>query len=388
MDALKKLWRTVQLTRPWKAWQRYSNVRGNLLAGGISYFAFFSIFPVIALAFTIFGFVLQDQPDLVDAIREAIDKQLPGFVQDPDNPEAGGLIPIEAPTSATLSVTGAVAVLGLLWAGLGWLGALRDGIRAIFGAEGAPGNFALAKLRDLGVLVVLGLGIVIAAAVSSVANAAADWAANLIGLGDQGWIVTLVGLIVTVLVNAFVTALMIRMLSGVDLPWAGVRHGAIFGGILLTILQVFGTRLIAGTMSNPLFASIGLVVGLLAFLNFISRAMLLAASWAANDLDATADVSEAEAIKLAEGPETPEQVAVRERNEALVGAGAVGAGAAGSGRPAANAGGTLPALPGAPALPTRQADRLSIASGAVIGAGATLALGALLKLVGGLVRRS
>ena len=44
--------------KPWRAWRRYSEARGNVLAAGVGYFAFFSVFPAVALAFSVFGFVL------------------------------------------------------------------------------------------------------------------------------------------------------------------------------------------------------------------------------------------------------------------------------------------------------------------------------------------
>ena len=81
MERLKGLWANFSTTHLWRAWSRYSEARGGLLAGGVTYFAFFSLFPVIALAFTVFGLVLRDRPALLGQIREAIDKQLPGFVQ-------------------------------------------------------------------------------------------------------------------------------------------------------------------------------------------------------------------------------------------------------------------------------------------------------------------
>ena len=59
MSSLKKLWARLQRTRAWQAWERYGDARGNLLAGGVTYFAFFSLFPALALAFTLFGIVLQ-----------------------------------------------------------------------------------------------------------------------------------------------------------------------------------------------------------------------------------------------------------------------------------------------------------------------------------------
>ena len=374
MGGIKALWGRFQATPVWRAWKRYGDARGNLLAGGVTYFAFFSLFPAIALGFTIFGLVLQGQPDLLAKVEDAIDKQLPGFVQTADNPD--GLIPLAIPSGSTLSLTALIGVVGLLWAGLGWLDALRGGIRAIFGVPGQPGNIAMNKLRDLLVLATLGVGVVLSAVINAATSAIAQQLADLVGLGGQAWLISGVGLVVSFLANALLVALMLRVLSGVDLPWPRLRNGALFGGIALTLLQTFGTRLIAGTMGNKLFASIALVVGLLAFVNFIARAMLLSAAWAANDIDdlagAQAAVSEGESAKLAEGPPTRAEAA-REwtaRSPSL-----------------------LPVDPGAraalglPTLDQRAADKVSVASGAVLGAAATAAVGALLGAARSLRRR-
>lgn len=376
MDAIKKVWARVQAWAPMRAYQRYSKANGSLLAGGVAYFAFFSIFPAVALAFTVFGLVLRNNPEILDQIRDAINGQLPGFVQDGNG--KNGIIPISAPSGAALSVTAIVGFVGLIWAGMGWLGALRSGIRQIFGTQDPGGNFALVLLRKFGVLLLLGVGVVVAAAVNTIANAVASTFASWIGIGDQAWVVTVVGLLASVLANTLLVALMLRVLSGVDLPWAGLRNGAIFGGVGMTIIQTFASRLIANATSNPLLASVAVAVGLLVFMNFISQVMLLSASWAANDLDsrnaAAATVSEGERRKLTEGPMTRSQA---------VAAGSAGAAAAGPG-----VGSVLPEDPAARAalgLPTfgrRDADRVSVAAGAVLGAGAMASVG----LVGRLVR--
>lgn len=308
MDRLKGLWASVQRTRLWHAWKRYGDSRGNLLAGGIAYFAFFSLFPVMALAFTVFGVLLQDNPQWMDQIRDYLNTTLPGFIKDGDK----GLIPLEAPGDTALTVTGLVGLAGLLYAGLGWLGALRDGIRTVFGAEGAPGNAVTAKLRDLGVLVLLGLAIVVSAAVTGVASALTGWIAEAIGLGGQDWLLRAIALVIGAVLDGLVVLVMLRLLSGVDVPWRGLVGGAVVGGIGLTLLKLLGTTLIAGTTENPLFASIALVVGLLAWLNFMSRIVLLAAAWSANSLDAAslADLSDGQRTKLAEGPEVPVSAAL------------------------------------------------------------------------------
>lgn len=308
VDRLKSWWTAVQRTRLWHAWRRYGDARGNLLAGGIAYFAFFSIFPVLALAFTVFGVLLQDNPQWLEQIRDYLNETLPGFIKDGDK----GLIPLEAPGDSALTLTGLVGFAGLLYAGLGWLGALRDGIRTIFGAEGAPGNIVTAKLRDLGVLVLLGLAIVVSAAVTGVASALTGWIAEAIGLGGQQWLLRAIALVIGAALDGVVVLVMLRLLSGVDVPWSGLLGGAVVGGIGLTLLKLLGTTLIAGTTENPLFASVALVVGLLAWLNFMSRIILLSAAWSANSLDAVAvaDLSEGQRAKMVEGPEVPVSAAL------------------------------------------------------------------------------
>ena len=359
MQTLKGWWARLQQTQAWAAWKRYGGSRGNLLAGGVGYFAFFSVFPAVLLAFTIFGFVLRGQPDVLEQVKSSINDMLPGFVKTAANPQ--GIIDVKAPTKAALSISGAIAVVGLVLAGTGWLSALRDAIRAIFGVEGSPGNVVLAKLRDLGVLVLLGIAILLSAVVGSVAGAAAGWLADLIGLGSQGWILTLVALVVGVLLDAGIIMVMLRVLTGVDVPWPALRNAAIFGGVGLTLLKKFGALLLSGTTHNALYAGFALVVGLLVWLNFMSRIILISAAWAANDLDtvnAPADPTVGMEHKATEGPEEQVLVSVRQRTDA-----------------------------GLPTFGQRAADRTSVAAGAVLGAVGAVALGAVGRGIRHLVRR-
>ncbi|MFW5469314.1 YihY/virulence factor BrkB family protein [Knoellia sp. CPCC 206435] len=374
MDKAKDLWARFQDSRLWKAWQRYGDARGNLLAGGVAYFAFFSIFPVVALAFTVFGVLLQDNPQWLGQIKDYLNDTLPGFVKDGDK----GLIPIEAPGGGALTVTGLVGLGGLLYAGLGWLSALRDGIRTVFRAEGAPGNIVMAKLRDLGVLVLLGLAIVVSAAVTGVASALTSFIAEAIGLGGQQWLLRGIALVIGAVLDGFVVLVMLRLLSGVEVPWRGLVGGAVVGGIGITLLKLLGTSLIAGTTENPLFASIAVVVGLLAWLNFMSRIILLSAAWSANSLeaDATRHLSEGEKDKLVEGPALPVSAALDPTVPDPVWLGR---------EPAASGPGRHSDTVVAPRA-RRADDRVNLAIGAALGAAAAAGLGGvgrLLRRVGG-----
>src|SRR6478672_183431 len=123
MAALQRILDRLKATRGYRAWTRYGEANGDLLAAGVGYFAFFSIFPALALAFAIFGFVLQNRPDMLAAITDSINAALPGMVKTPSTPN--GIISIEAPASLTLTITGIISFFTLLYAGLGWVGAMR-----------------------------------------------------------------------------------------------------------------------------------------------------------------------------------------------------------------------------------------------------------------------
>ena len=116
------------------------------------------------------------------------------------------------------------------------------------------------------------------------------------------------------------------------------------------MLKLLGARLISGTVNNPLFASIALVVGLLVWLNLIARLTLIAAAWAANDVGAARELA-----GVPVGPATP-RIPV-ERSAAL------------------------------PTFGARAADRTTLAAGAVLGATGAMALGSLVRGLGGLLRR-
>ncbi len=52
--------------------RHYGGVGGSQQAGAVTYFAFLSFFPIMALAFFVIGYVSQVYPDAKDTLREAI----------------------------------------------------------------------------------------------------------------------------------------------------------------------------------------------------------------------------------------------------------------------------------------------------------------------------
>lgn len=283
MTALKKLWARIQRHRPYTAYQRYADANGDLLAAGVGYYSFFSVFPAVALAFTTLGFVLQGRPELLDTIANELNQTFPNMVRTAANPD--GIIGVSAPSTVALTITGIVAFFTLLFTGLGWIGALRTGIRGIYGLEASPDNAVKTKVRDLGVLVTLGIGVGLSAVTSSGASAAAGWVTDAVGIRGAEWAITLLGILIGVVFDTAIMVVLLRVLPSVPLPWHNVRNGAIFGGVMLTALKVFGTRLVAMMSDNPLLGAVAVAVGLLFWLNLMARIVLLSAAWAAIHVD-------------------------------------------------------------------------------------------------------
>ncbi|HET9630984.1 MAG TPA: YihY/virulence factor BrkB family protein, partial [Terrabacter sp.] len=283
MPSLQPLLERLKGTRPYRAWTRYGESNGDLLAAGVGYFAFFSIFPALALAFAIFGFVLQGHPDLVTTIADYLNTTLPGMVKTPDHPQ--GIISVQAPTSLTLTLTGIISFVTLLLAGLGWVGALRTGIRGIFGLEASTGNLLHTKARDLFVLVTMGLAIALSAILTSVVGGLAQRVAGWVGLAGNGPLVGLVGLVVGVVFDTLILVVLLRMLSGAPLPMREVRQGAVLGATVLTVLKLFAGFLIGHVSGNPLLGAVAVAVGLLFWLNLMSKVILLSAAWVVGDVD-------------------------------------------------------------------------------------------------------
>ena len=363
-------------SRPGRAWKRYADARGNILAAGMGYFAFFSIFPAAALAFAVFGFVLRGHPDLLNSIFDHLSSYLPGLVQDTQHPE--GLIPVRAPQAVALTITAVIAFVTLVLAGLGWLAAVREGIRAVFGAPGSAGNMITDKVRDLGVLFTLGLGIAVFAVMSSAVGGAAGWIARAIGLPGQEWVLILAGFAVSVMADTALMILMLRVVSGVAAPWRDMFQGALIGGLGLSVLKMSAAVLLPRLTANPFFASFAIVVGLLIWLNLIARLTLISAAWAANDVDAAQrGGSRVQARGIT--PEGP-----------LEGSDPVRTAAAGGGARAGHArtDGSVVA-PRDPSLPTfgaRSGDRTTLASGVVLGVAAAALTGALARGVRSVLR--
>lgn len=261
-----------------RAYDRNSEVLGGQLAASVTYFGFLSFFPLLALAFSLVGYVTAIYPSAQDGVTQAVESAFPSLVGSGD-----GQIDIQSVIDAKAGA-GLIGLLGLAYAGLGWLDALRDSLRRVFGTDDVNLGLVKKKLVDLLVLVLLGASLLGSLVISSLATAVTTYVLDLVGLADSlpaTVVLRILSVSLALAVDVVIFAILLSRLSGADLPWRQVRSGAVLGAVGFEVLKLLGTFLIARTTSNPLYATFGVVVGLLVWINLVTKLLVFAGAWTA-----------------------------------------------------------------------------------------------------------
>ncbi|MGF7237348.1 MAG: YihY/virulence factor BrkB family protein [Frankia sp.] len=258
-----------------RAYSRYQEDGGDRLASGVTYFGFLSFFPLVALAFSICGFVVDAYPQARVKLTDQINNYLPGLADKLNVTTIG-----EAKVGA-----GLLGIVGLLLSGLGWIDALRAALRILWHHSLETGNIVTRKIRDIGVLVGLGLLLLVSTAVTSLSTSAATTFLGWLNL--NGSLAARVATAVLAIVAALAIDVAVFMYLFVWLPRISPRRrvlrGALLGAVGLEVLKVIGTWLIGRTTDNPVYGVFAVIVGLLIWINVVTRWTLFVAAWTVTD---------------------------------------------------------------------------------------------------------
>jgi len=255
--------------------EHYGNVNGSALAAAVTYFAFLSFFPILALAFAVVGFVSRAYPNAEDDLITAINDVLPHIVGGKDGLQ---LSTFQDNAPGILSVGLVLA----LYSGLGWLSGMRAALIAVFEEpEKEKPNFLLGKLRDILALLALGSVLIGSVAVSGVATKLATPILDLLGLGAGATpAVWVIGLVLGLAANTVLFFAFFRLLAAPNVPTKSLWSGALLGAIAFEVLKQLSTYLLAATKDQPAAQAFGIALILVVWMNYFSRVVVLAASWA------------------------------------------------------------------------------------------------------------
>jgi len=268
--------------RPWfdhvlRAYRQYKSANGDHLAAAVTYFSFLAIFPLLLLGVSVAGFVLANNDALQEELRGLIEDNVPGSLGDTLSDSVASIID-------NRGSIGLIALVGVAYAGLGWVGNLRTALQLVWTCQTTEEKFVKAKLGDLLVLIGLGLGIVVSLALTSGGTALAHTLIDAVGLDGVPGMGTLLGGITILLALAADTLIFMWMF--VRLPRRPVRYrtvlrGAVLAAVGYEILKLVGTYYIALISANPTYGIFAGAVGLLVWIDLVSRFLLLAAAWTA-----------------------------------------------------------------------------------------------------------
>jgi len=257
--------------------QHYGEVKGNLQAGAVTYFAFLSFFPVLALGFYLVGLLSEIFPKADDALSQALEDLLPGIFGD----DEGEL------SAATFQQDGSgllllVALGGLLYAGLGWLSAMREALMVVFEMpDRERPNLVLGKLRDLLSLAIIGTTLVLSVAVTGLVSAFTERVLDLVNL-DATAEPLLLGLAWALgfAANVLLFFTLFNLLAQPHTPNRSLWSGALLGAVGFETLKRLSFLLLGSTENSPAFQVFGIALILVVWIYYFSRVVMYAAAWA------------------------------------------------------------------------------------------------------------
>ena len=252
----------------WRACVEFVDDRGHRDAAQIAFFAVLSFVPLAMLLVGGFGLFFEDA-EIRGRVVEAVFENVP-LSQEADRAR------LERTVGDALDNTGGlgpIAVLLLIAAASGVMGALRHAINQAWDVEKRP---SLLRRKALDVALVLGAALVL---VFSLSNSGIRGAAE--ELGDAGWALDLIGDLLPFLFTTAVVLFLYRILPHPRPRTRDIWPGAVVAALLISLvrgaLELYFEHL---ADFGALYGSLGALMALLIFVYAVSLVLVFGAEYA------------------------------------------------------------------------------------------------------------
>jgi membrane protein len=244
--------------------------RRTLLAAALAYFGFFSLAPLIYMAFAVAEVFID-----TSSTAERMYALLGGFLgADAAGTVQGMVLAVSSPSGGGPPLAIVVSILAVLWAASGLFVNLQNALNSIWGvplpAERASVLILRQRLLAVVLVVAAGLAIVALAALSLALSWIAQWL-------PAAASVALLGPLLAGLLLAGLLALIYRYIPQTSVDWKDVWLGAALTSGVITLAAVLvGLFLRSGILGSPLGAA-GAFVVILVAMYYTAYAFLLGA---------------------------------------------------------------------------------------------------------------
>ncbi|MFJ6574209.1 YihY/virulence factor BrkB family protein [Streptomyces sp. NPDC091292] len=272
-------------THAWAAYDRLDRVKWSRLAAAMTFISFLALFPLLTVAAAVAAATLSTSGQ--HKLESRIAEQVPGIS---DQLDIGQLV-------ANAGTVGLIAGAVLLFMGIGWIGAIRGCLRAVWELPDKDENPVLRKAKDAVVLVGLGGAGLASLLASTVANTAVGWTARQLGIdeaGAGGGLLRAAAFAVAVLADFLLLLYVLTLLPGVHPRRRDLLTAALMGAAGFELLKVLLGSYISGVASRSMYGAFGVPVALMLWINFTAKLLLFCAAWTATRRPTQADDAEAE----------------------------------------------------------------------------------------------
>ncbi|MHC5907876.1 YihY/virulence factor BrkB family protein [Streptomyces sp. S6] len=278
MDWLKRLpvvgpWvARLTATHAWRSYERLDRVKWTRLAAAMTFISFVSLFPLLTLAAAVTAAALSG--DQQKRLEGRIADQVPGI---------SGQLDV-ASLVQNAGTVGLIAGAVLLFTGLGWVGQIRDCLRAVWELPDDAGNPLLVKAKDAGVLLGFGGAVLLTFAASTVATWAVSAIADGLGLDEHGWgalLLRVAAFAVAVLADFLLLLYVLTLLPGADPPRRRLLEAALIGAVGFELLKLVLSGYLQGVATKSMYGAFGVPVALLLWINLTAKLVLYCAAWTA-----------------------------------------------------------------------------------------------------------
>ena len=268
--------------RPWfdhlaRAGGRYERVHSDLMAAGVTYFAFLGLFPVLLLAASIFGLFLARDALLQQQLFDAIRQTFPGGLGE-------HLVHEVTAAVGSAGVTGVIGLLGFLYAGLRTVDKLRIGMELIWTGRVEKSDVLRDNLQDLLALLALGGIGVVSLGLTGAVTQETSRLMKLLGLAGEfgnGILTWIVGIALAVAVDVVIFLWLLRVVPSISHPLRRLLPGALFGAAGFEVLKLIGGYYLSLISNSVTASAFGGAVGLLVWINLVARFAFFTAAWTA-----------------------------------------------------------------------------------------------------------
>ncbi len=239
--------------------QKYSDDQGGYLAAAITYYGFFSIFPLLLALTSVLGFLLHGHPKLQSSIVHSALGQFPVIGHD---------LHVHTLAGSTLAV--ALGLAGALWAGMGVVLSAQNAMEQLWGIPFSrrPG-FLRQRARASLILLAVGGGLLAATGLGGLGTVG----------GHFGIAWKLGSIAASITLNFALSWVALRLLTTRDIPWRRLRGGAIAAALVYEGLQTLGGYYVGHVLKHAsnTYGTFALVIGLFSWIYLAVHTLLLAA---------------------------------------------------------------------------------------------------------------